>query len=632
MLTEIRDRSSGWFAWIIAALIIIPMAFWGVQEYASTEARPVIVQIGDQKIYQQAFQQQLLNQQQRATQANPSLASSDIFSSDFYKRNVLKSMIDRALVQHVAADKNYQIGDSQLASLIKENPVFQTDGKFDPALYQNYLNSSGTFSKKAFEDNIRRDSEVAQVRAGYQESAIVLPDELRSVLAIQAEKRTFDLITVNSNQFNDKIEVSDADIASYYAENTDNYMEDDRRSIEYVELDTSLIAEGINVSDADIQAAYDSYVESFQEDETRNTRHILLSTSGDKNEDEQRTKAQELVEQLRGGADFAELAKQHSDDPGSGANGGSLGEVERGQMVPEFESATFAAEVGAISDPVLSPFGYHIIQVESVNATSAKSLDEMRFELTEDEKQTKAENLASEKAEELRNTLFEQPESLEGAAALLNTEIKTTSLFTRAQGSGIAANDAVRAAAFGEQVASEGLNSELIDLGNGLYVALRQKEFKESAPKPLADVTAEIRAKLVSDRARIAAEKAGAELLVRTESDWPGLSADESVDVQNFTVSMIDTDRKASPEVIREVMKIQLGDAATKVHSFTGLNGDFNIIRLSKIEPGDLTKVSQQVKDATRRMLESRNGQSMFTAYLNGLEETIQPVINEELL
>lgn len=632
MLTEIRDRSSGWFAWIIAAMIIIPMAFWGVQEYASTEARPVIVEIGDQKIYQQNFQQQLLNQQQRATQANPSLASSDIFTSDFYKRSVLKNMIDRALVRHVAADKNYQIGDSQLASLIKDDPVFQTDGKFDPTLYENYRNTSGLFSKKAFEDNIRDTSKISQVRAGYQESAMVLPDELRAVLEIQAEKRTFDLITVNSNQFNDKVEVTDEDVASYYDENTDDYLEDDRRSIEYVELDTSSIAEGIEVSDEEIQAAYDVYVEGFQQDETRNTRHILLSTRGDKDEDEQRAKAEALVEQLRGGADFAELAKENSDDPGSGANGGSLGEVERGAMVPEFEKATFEAQVGAISDPVLSPFGYHIIQVESINATSAKSLDEMRFELADEEKQRRAEDLVIEKAEELRNTLFEQPESLEGAAALLSAEIKTTGLFSRTQGSGIAANDAIRAAAFSEAVASEGLNSELIELGNGLYVALRQKEFKESAPKPLADVSAQIKAKLVAERASKAAEEAGADLLARTESDWAGLSSDESVEVKNFTVSMIDTDRKASPEVIREVMKMQLRDSATQVMSFTGANGDFNIVRLSKIEPGDLTQVSQQVKDATRRMLESRNGQSLFTAYLNGLEESMQPAINEELL
>ncbi len=632
MLTEIRDRSSGWFAWIIAALIIIPMAFWGVQEYATTEARPVLAEVGDQKIYQAEFQQQLSSQQQRAVSANPSLANSDVFSSDFYKKSVLDSLVNRSLVQYVAAEQNYQIGDELLASLIKQDPVFQTDGKFDPNLYQNYLTTSGTFSKKQFEDNIRQSNQIQQVRSGYQESALVLPDELRDLLAIQAEKRTFDLITVNRSDFNDKVEVTEADIQAYYADNTDNYMEPDRRSVQYVELDTSLLAESIEVSDEEIQEAYQRYVDSFAEDETRNTRHILLSTGGDKDADEQLATAQKLVEQLRGGADFAELAKQYSDDPGSGANGGSLGDVERGDMVAEFEEATFAAEVGVISDPVVTQFGYHIIQVESVNATTPNSLDEMRFELAEEEKLSQAGDIALEKAEELRNIIFEQPDTLEGAAANLSTEIKTTELFSRDSGSGLAANEAIRAAAFSDQVAAQNLNSDLIELDNGLYIAVRNGEFKASSPKPLADVSAQIKATLLAEKASEAAEVAGQDLLKRAEQNWGELVSDEGVDIQTFTVSLIDTERKASPDVLREVIKMQLRDKATDIKSFSGFSGDFNIVRLHKIEPGDLTQVPQQVKDATRRMLEARNGQSLFDAYLNGLQESVNTQINEELL
>ncbi len=632
MLTEIRDRSSGWFAWIIAALIIIPMAFWGVQEYASTEARPVLAEVGEQKIYQQEFQQQLVNRQQQATQANPALANSDFFSSDSYKRRVLQNLIDRALVNHVAAEQNYQIGDEQLATLIKEDPVFQTEGKFDPELYQNYLNSSGLFSKTQFENSIRENSRISQVAAGYQESSLVLPDEIRAMLEIQSEKRTFDLITVNKADFNDKVEVNDSEIQTYYADNTADYMDEDRRSIEYVELDTSSLAEDQQATDEEVQSAYEDYVASFAEDETRNTRHILLSTSGDKGDDEQLEKANSLVEQLRNGGDFAALAQEHSDDPGSAANGGSLGEVEKGAMVPEFEKATFAAEIGAITDPVKTQFGYHIIQVESVNATQAKDLAQMKFDLTEDIKLTKAEDQAIEKAEELRNLLFEQPDTLEGAAASLQTEIKTTSLFTRSLGTGIASNEAIRAAAFSDQVASQNLNSDLIELGNGLYVAVRLKEFKPSSPKPLDTVSDQIKTKLVADKASKAAEEAGANLLQRAEQNWNELAKDESVETQSFTVSLIDTERKASPEVIREVMKMQLRDTATELHSFTGISGDFNIVRLSQIAPGDLTQISQQVKDATRRMLEQRNGQSLFGAYLKGLQETVKPVINEELL
>ncbi len=631
MLTEIRDRSSGWFAWIIAALIIIPMAFWGVNEYASTEAQPVLVEFGDQKIYQQAFQQQLANQQQRAVQSNPSLANSDIFSSDFYKRGVLKNMVDRALIQHLAVEQNYQIGDEQLAARIKDDPIFQTDGKFDPSLYENYLNSSGLFSRQQFENNMRENSRVSQVASGFQESALVLPNEVRTMLEIQAEQRSFDLITVNKADFNDKVEVSDADIKAYYTENTANYMEPDRRSVEYIEFDRASFAEEQEVTEEEIQAAYDSYVAGFAADETRSTRHILLSTGADKSAGDQLDKANELVAQLRAGADFAELAKQHSDDPGSAANGGSLGDVERGVMVAEFEEATFAAEVGAISEPVKTQFGYHIIQVENVNATEPVSFDEMRIELAEEEKLRKAENIALEKAEEIRNELFEQPSSLEGAATLLGAEIKTSSLFTAESGSGISANPAVRAAAFSDQVAGENLNSELLELGNGLYVALRQKEFVASAPKELANVSAQIKSTLIAERASKAAEEAGAELLKRAETNWGDLSSDSSVEVKSFIVSMIDTERKVSPDVMREVLKMQKDDSAA-LTSFSSTNGDFNIVRLTKVEAGDLTKVSQQVKDSTLRMLEQRNGQSLFSAYLKSVEDSIQPKINEDLL
>lgn len=631
MLTEIRDRSSGWFAWIIAALIIIPMAFWGVQEYASTEARPVLVEFGDQKIYQDQFQQQLTNQQQRATQANPNLANSDIFNSEFYKRNVLSNMVDRSLVRHIAAEKNYKIGDQHLASLIKKDPIFQTNGTFDPALYQNYMANSGMFSKKQFEDNIRENSTLGQVSAGYQESALVLPDEVRAMLEIQAEKRTFDLITINKTDFNEKVSVSDDEIQAYYNDNLESYMEPDQRSVEYVELVTDALAENIEVSEEEIQSAYDDYVAGFSENETRNTRHILLGTNGD-NDDAQLAKANTLVSQLRAGADFATLAKENSDDSASANDGGSLGEVERGTMVAEFEEATFTAEVDAISEPVKSDFGYHIIKVDKINATAVKSLDEMRFDLSDDVKNYKAQDLALEKAEELRNILFEQPETLEGAAALIGSEIKTSDLFSRASGSGIATNEAIRSAAFSEQVTNENLNSELIELPNGVYVALRKKEYVPSAPKPLESVSARIKSVLVAKKASDAAQELGVSLLAKAEQNWSALEADENVNIKTLTISLIDTDRKAAPEVVREVVKTQLQDSTPTITSFAGSNGDFNIIRLNKIEPGDLTKVSEQVKDSTRRMLEARNGESLFSAYLNGLEKSIKPTINDELL
>ncbi len=632
MLTEIRERSTGFFAWVIAAIIIIPMAFFGVQQYASTEARPTVVQIGDQKITQQDYQARLAQAQNQARESNPSLANSDLLNSEFYKKQVLQSMVDRSLTDYVASENNYRVGEGQVDKTIRELPNFQTDGKFDQNLFQTFAASRGRGGAKQIKDDIRASTRAQQVISGYQESALILPSEVRELLEIQAEQRSFELITVKQADYNDKVTVTDEDIAEYYAANIDNYQLPDRVAVSYIELDRAKLAESATVDDAAIKSAYEEYTSSFVKDETRSTRHILLSTGDGKDEDAQLAKANELIQQLNEGADFAELAKANSDDPGSGANGGSLGDVERGQMVPEFDEATFSLEKGVISEPIKTQFGYHIIQVEKIDATEPDAFADLRFELEEEERARIADEQLIEQAEQLRNLLFEQPDSLENIASELSLEIKTTELFSRESGDGIATNESVRAAAFNESVLQEEVNSELIEVADGLYVALRKSSFAPSEPKKLDVVSAEIKAKLTRDRAIAAAKEAGDSLLARAEQDWSGLAGDDTVTVDSHTVTMIDTDRKVTSDILREVVKMRLNNGDPVVNSFTGANGDFNIVRLHKIAPGDLAAVSQQVKDATRSLIEQRNGQSLFGAYISGLNEELDLEINEDLL
>ena len=159
---------------------------------------------------------------------------------------------------------------------------------------------------------------------------MVLPGEVRRLLEIQAEQRRFDLITVSQSDFRDQIDVTDTDIEQYYQDNIDQFQNPDRVAVEYVELDIQRVAEGIEIEEEVLQEAYESYKAGYESDETRTTRHILLSTNNGEDDASQLAKAEELVTQLRQGADFATLATENSDDPGSASNGGSLGDVERG--------------------------------------------------------------------------------------------------------------------------------------------------------------------------------------------------------------------------------------------------------------------------------------------------------------
>lgn len=631
MLTEIRDRSSGVFAWVIAALIIIPMAFWGVQEYASTEAQPTIIEIGDQKITQQAFQARLANAQTQAVENNPALANSEIFSSDFYKSQVLDSMIDRALAQDIATKHNYSIGDKQLADLIKQSPLFQIDGKFDKSAYESYAVSQA-YSKGQFEDTQRSNTRLSQVVSGYSESALVLPDEVRALLEIQSEQRTFDMIKINKNDFVADINVSDADVSEQYNNNQDLYMEADRISVSYVELSLEQIAAQITVTDEEIKEIYEDNVDSYISPESRETRHILLSTTGDEDASDQMAKAQELVAQLKAGADFATLAKENSQDPGSKDIGGSLGEVARGEMVAEFENATFSLAEGELSDPVTSPFGIHIIKVDKILGGVAQSFDDVKFDIEQEERDRKAEDTLLEKVEQLRNLVFEQPQSLEGAASDLDLEIRSTELFSRESGQGIASNDTIRIAAFSEQVAVDDLNSEPVELAGGVYVALRKLEFSPSAPKPLATVSASIKAKLVDQRASDAAKAAGDSILETAKLNWSEVVSDESISVATHTISMIENTDNVAGDVVREVLKVQLDGLASKVSSFTGTNGDFNIIRLNQVTAGNVQAIPENIKESTRQLVAQRNGNSLFQSYLRGMAADLKDQINQDLL
>lgn len=632
MLTEIRDRSTGLFAWFIAAIIIIPMAFFGVQQYASTEARPTIIEIGDQKITQQEYQARLSQAQSIAREQNPAIANTDVLNSEFYKKQVLQGLVDQTLTSYIASEHNYQVGEKAVDKLIANDPNFQVDGKFDQNLYNVFAASRGPGGSSQIKSDLRAASLRQQVVSGYQESALVLPSEVRELLEIQAEKRTFDLITIKQSDYNDSESVSDTDIADYYNANIDQYMLPDRTSISYVELDRSAIAESLTIEDDRIQELYDEYLEGFIGDETRTASHILLSTDGEKDDDEQKAKIEDLAAQLAGGADFSELAKANSEDPGSAANGGSLGELSREEMIAEFDEVLFSLEQGVVSEPVKTEFGYHLIRVDSINATQADSIEDLRTELEFEERSRLAEDLVVQQAEQLRNVLFEQPDSLDDAAQELGLTVRTTALFSREQGTGVALNDAVRAAAFSEQVQTDLVNSELIETADGVYVALRKLAFAASEPEKLADVSDQVKQTITTERAIAAAKAAGDSVISRAEGNWQSIVDDEEITVTNSVISLIDTVPTVSAEVIREVIKLRLDDASVKVHSFTDSRGDFNVIRLTQIAPGNLAAISQQVKDSTRSLIEQRNGGALYQSYLKGLNEDFADGVNEDLL
>ncbi len=409
-------------------------------------------------------------------------------------------------------------------------------------------------------------------------------------------------------------------------------MNPDRIAVEYVELDLIAIADTVEIDEADLRQQYEDNKANFTAPITRSTRHILLSTTGDKPEQEQLSLAESLVEQLRAGADFAELAKQYSDDTGSGQSGGDLGAVERGQMVEEFEQATFALELGEISDPVKTQFGYHIIEVTEITGAAPLEFAQVRFEIEEQLRQAEAQSLFAERLLEMRNLVFESAESLQPVAQALGLEIRTTEHFTREEGDGVAANAAVRAAAFDVTVTEDGLNSDPIEVSEGNYVALRKLDFKPAAPQELALVAEQIEAALINQRAAAAAQAAIETLQTKAQSSWEEVVAAPELRAYEYTVALIDPDLPVAADIVQKVSTMRLDVNGSSIDTLQSENGDFHLLRLKRIQPGDLSQVNDQIKEATRALVAQRNGNSVFASYLYKLNQEASKDIDEAAL
>ncbi|NND81443.1 MAG: hypothetical protein HKN50_03365 [Gammaproteobacteria bacterium] len=636
MLTEIRDRSSGAFAWVIAALIIIPMAFWGVQEYAGTGSDLTVAEVGEQTISQSEFQARLSNEQQRMRQLMGDQVNNEMLTSARFKESVLEQMINRAVIENLAEQQGYRISDQQLAEVIKSADLFQTEGQFDQAAYDRYLASS-TYSRTRYEQELRASQRLGQVVGGFQESALVLPEEVVALLEFQAEQRSFDLISVKRADFEGQAAPTEMEIANFYADNKAQFMRGERMSVAFVELKMDELSTDIEIDEDELRAIYEQSAESFVSTEKRDTRHILLSTGGDQDEDKQRAAAEALVVQLRAGADFAELAKANSDDPGSAAAGGSLGLVETGQMVPEFEQATFELAEGEISDPVLSPFGFHIIQVTEIQESEQQPFEDVKFELMQEERERVATDRLLEKVDQLKDLVYEQSDSLEPAADALGLTVQQSTLFERGAGEGIAAYPVVRDAAFAEEVLVEGNNSEPIEIAEGHYVALRKLAYEEQQPKPVAEVYEQIKTALITEKATAAAQQAGAELMQRAQDDWQSLvsaadSENPTFSASSHTVSRALPDATLNPQVLQMVNRLSLSDNQPVIESVTDNNGDFHIVRLTDVKAGDINSLSEQIKESTRQLVAQRNGQSLVNTYIEGLRAELQPQVNRDLL
>lgn len=640
MLSEIRDRATGWIAYIIVGIIAIPFAFWGVNEYFAGGEEVVVATVGDAEIQQAEYRQALESRRSQMRRVLGESFQPELVNSLEFKRGVVEDLISRTLLEQHAADQGYRVSDEQLARSIRAIPRFRVGDEFSSDAYASAVAQLG-FTQAGFESRMRQQLVLEQLRAGIRDTAFVTPDQQGRMIELLLQERRFDYAVLGVDRFLDQVEISDDEIQGEYQSNSDRYRTPERVKVEYVELSVDEIAPAVEISEEDLRQAYQANKERYSTAPVRRASHILIETAADATEEQRQKaldKAERLREELRSGADFAKLAREQSQDPGSASKGGDLGRIEPGSMVEPFQEALFALnKEGAVTGPVRTRFGYHLIKLTEYQPAEVKPFDEVRDELAVEQRRQQAESLFLDRAETFRNVSYEQPQALEPVADQLDLDIQQSGWFTRQKGAGIASNAKVREAAFGEDVYREGLNSEAIELDVNTLVVLRRLDSQPASVKPLAEVRDQIETRLRRTKAQQRVASLGPKLVeqLRSGTDWSTLVQEQGLDARTVSwsrdrVPQADDPRPAVIEAVFELPAPSTGQAVPGGRVLD--SGGYALYRLQEVVAGDADKAPEQLQQRVHESLRQRRGQDLLTQYIAALRQATPVSIREQAL
>lgn len=624
MLQTIRERAQGWIAWVIVILISIPFALWGIQSYLGVGAEPVAATIDGTEITKRELDYRYREVRARLREQLGAAYRPELFDEKTMRAEVLEQMIREKVLLQASEALGLRASNRELREAISSNPGFQKDGRFDNETYERMLKLQG-MAPLQFEENLRRSIVGTQLSRAVVATEILLDRELEEGVRLDRQQRSLSFVRVPKADFLTDAPVSDEEVSSYYELNRSQFQIPERIQVQYLVLDAESIAPAEIPSEEELRERYEAEKERFTQPERRRVRHILVALSAgadDAAEDAAKAKVGEIRARITAGEDFAALAKELSEDPGTAGQGGDLGLIERGLMDPAFDQAAFALEANQLSKAVRSQFGYHLIEVTEIEGGAVKPYEEVRDLLIADLEKRGNEGKFFDWAERLANLSYESPDSLDSAAETLGLTLQTSDWIDRSGGEGIFAYPKVIAAAFSDDVLRAGNNSDLIEPERNQLVAvvLRVQEHEEAAIKPLEEVREEIVTILYDKRAVDEAAARAAELVKALDAGEA-----QSLVIGDYEIEelgLVARDAVQVPAAIRDfafaLARPMPGEVSYGSLSLPG--GDGAAVILTEVVDGSLQDLDEAARNQTRKGLAREIGRAYYEDLLASLE------------
>ena len=500
---------------LLLILILPSFVVFGIQGYskfASNEG--VVAKVGKQRITQAEWDNAHRNYVERIRAQQPNV-DARLFDTPELRRQSLDALVRQYVLAEAAADQNLSISDNRLLRQFTSDPrfagLFNPDGSFNKGM----LEARG-MTPNQLVAMVRQEMVLGQVLGGVQATGQT------SVLSNrQAVDALFQVREVQWTKFDPKaymaqVSPTPEQLQAFYKDpaNAAWLTSPEKADVQYLVLDIDTLKQRVSVSEDDLRRSYKENEARYSTPEERRASHILIKAEKSAPAAERqaaKAKAEKLLAELRKSpAQFAELARKNSEDPGSAANGGDLEFFGRGAMTKPFEDAVFSLKKGQISDVVESDFGYHIIEVTDVRGGQAQPFEAVRAQIEDDARKQLAQRLYADAAEKFTNTVYEQADSLKPVADELKLQVQSASNVLRNPGAkdqGVLGNTRLLQALFDPANRSKNRNTEAIEVGPSKLVSARIVKYYPDAKPPFEQVEAKVRERWIAREASAAARK-----------------------------------------------------------------------------------------------------------------------------
>jgi peptidyl-prolyl cis-trans isomerase D len=587
---------------VILALLIVPFAIWGLDSYTQFGGqRDSVATVGDLTISQRELDEALRKQQEAARRRFGGAIDPALLDSPELRSAVLDDLVTKRLLQNEAVRAHMLMSRQAVIDTITNAPDFQENGKFSPGKYQQYLAQESLSDQEAVA-KLQVGIPLARVEGAVRDTAIAPRSVATRLAAIEAQKREVSEARISEQQFLAQVKIDDAQAKAHYDANQADYRTPERVRAEYVVLSAEALARQDPPTEAEIKAAYDRAGSAFRVEEQRRASHILVKTK------EEADKL--LAEAKKSPGRFAELAKKHSQDPGSAQNGGDLGWFGRGMMVKPFEDTAFKLAQNEMQ-VVESEFGHHLIRLTGIQAPRARPYEEVKKDLAEEVARQKGQRKFAEAAEAFNNTVYEQADSLKPAAERFKLQVQTTGWIAKSarQELGALDNPKLLSALFSSDSIKSKRNTDAIEVAPNTLVSARVIEHQPAAQRSFEEMKREIVEQLRQREASALALKDGTaklEKLRKGEDAGVKWSAPRLVsrrDAQGLTTN-----------ILRQVVAAD----TRKLPAYVGIpvpDGGYVLLRVSKVIDEPVKEGDAQAAAGAAQLY----GAAQYEAYLESL-------------